>query len=266
MLSLFASIRVAAIFFRVYLSHWLFFPVAADTFFRVSVRMFGASVWVATFSGRKHFTTLGVDCSASCCVYERVGVRHYSTRLAFTLHRICLVLNLALVATILLPKRLLITSTDRTVIVLSRSQLILSTIRAVFVLSRSLVITSTRRAVFVPPRSWLIRSTSRVIRVIVVMLGSAFTFPDVIIFMSGSHRSIALDCLSLNHLLSRTWVLVVLVVGIIFDSGTFALKFSLVLGVLIKSTLTFVNLVLHELVDPHTHLNVVLQHDNYHAV
>ena len=37
-------------------------------------------------------------------------------------------------------------------------------------------------------------------------------------------------------------------------------------GVLIKSTLTLINLILHELVDPEAHLNVILQHDNDHTV
>jgi len=48
--------------------------------------------------------------------------------------------------------------------------------------------------------------------------------------------------------------------------ATCARPLNLVLGVLVEPALALIDLVLHEIVDPQTHLDVVLQHHNDHAV
>ena len=59
-------------------------------------------------------------------------------------------------------------------------------------------------------------------------------------------------------LLLRTSVLVMIVDEVGAQKAVTTWALNLMFGVLIKSTLTLINLILHEFVDPEAHLNVIL--------
>lgn len=142
-------------------------------------------------------------------------------------------------------------------LLLSRTGLVPSCTHQIVSMGHETASTLATDTLFIHLGSLLRRAVSRTTRRVMLV---------IIIVMLSSASSAITRCLRLALLaVPRVFIVVIDEVGGL-QLRTPCWAFNLMFSVLVKPALAFVDLVLHELVDPEAHLDIVLQHHDDHTV